>query len=639
MKFRLVDEDFISSLEGDREAQREWLILEPHPDFPGQWYVNGFDPGYYFDLREVIGSYRVIPPARLEQLLEVADEYGYKLAFFDDPGEVLDAYEALNAPPEIVLNSEMPGTINGMLPFQVQGFNFLKDLDGGVVMWSTGTGKTVLASSLIKYHIERESFDICWFVVKGHNKINTQRALQRLAGIEATVVSGHKDRRKNLYQSIARTDTPTVVITNYEKFRVDHDLILPLVESKRVLCVWDEMPTKLKNRSTKLYHSVSGTFYKVKPPQVSTQKLRPKSLRQYMLSATPIENDPEDWFNCVRLIAPGIYGTVADFRNDYVAGYSFFDPNKPERWHNLDKMGLKAAHITHQVDKNDADIAAQFPEVISEPFYVEWNEKDREIYDFFSKELVKELKHSDEEINILSAIGTMQMLCDMPTMVTDSAERRNQYEGSVQALLDGGGPVTKSGSLAAAKLVEALATKGTRLNNDTHAKLEVLEYLITERHANEKIVIFSVYNDGLLPTLGSYFDKWGVKYVRYGGTDKQRQEAEDQFKSDPDCRVFLSSDAGSDSINLEVASVVINYDMPLKWSTITQRENRIHRITSKFKTVRVYTLLMENSVEDRIKQIVDQKFQYHQGVFKGAIAEQAASARMTASDLYFILGG
>lgn len=638
MKYRLIDDKFVSELD-DPEKRREWLVLEPHSDFPGQWYVSGFDPGYYFDLREIIGAHRTISPARLELLLEAADEYGYKVAFFDDPGEILESYEALNAPPDIELNSDMPGAINGMLPFQVQGYNFLKDLDGGVVMWSTGTGKTVLATALVKHHLERQSFDTCWFVVKGHNKINTQRALKRLGSIDSTVIRGDKKAREATYQSIIRANDPTVVVTNYEKFRVDHDLILPLFEDRRIMIVWDEMPTKLKTRGTKLYHAVSGALYRVKPPQVSAQKLRPSSLCQFMLSATPIENDPEDWFNCVRIIDPTVYGTVADFRNDYVAGYSFFDSNKPEKWHNLDRMGLKAAHITHQVDKSDPDIAQQFPHVIPEPFYVEWNDKDREIYDFFSKELIKELKNSDEEINILSAIGTMQMLCDLPTMVLDSAERRNRYEDSVQALLDGGGPVTKSGSLAAAKLVEALGAKGLHLDNETHAKLEVLEYLITERHADEKIVVFSVFNDGLLPTLGSYFDKWGVKYVRYGGTDKQRQEAEDRFKSDPDCRVFLSSDAGSDSINLEVASVVINYDMPLKWSTITQRENRIHRITSQFEVVRVYTLLMENSVEDRIKQIVDQKFQYHQGVFKGAIAEQAASARMTASDLYYILGG
>ena len=79
--------------------------------------------------------------------------------------------------------------------------------------------------------------------------------------------------------------------------------------------------------------------------------------------------------------------------------------------------------------------------------------------------------------------------------------------------------------------------------------------------------------------------------------------------------------------------------MPLKWATITQRANRAHRITSGHETVRIYTLLMENSVEDRIKEIVDRKFQYHQGVFKGAIADQAASSRMSASDLYYILSG
>lgn len=635
MSWRLVDESFISELNESPETRHEWLVLEPHPDFPGQWLVNGFDGGYQFDLREQIGSYRAVSPARLGPFLQGCEEYGYRVAFFEDPASILAEFEALNTEPAIELSSSMPGTVKGMLPFQIQGYNFLKDLNGGVAMWSTGTGKTVLAISLIKHHLEHQTFDTCWFVVKSHNKINTQRSLKRLAGIEAAVVDGNKRARKLTYEGIIGADDPTVVVTNYEKFRVDHELLLPLFEDRRVLIIWDEMPTKLKSRGTQLYHAVSTLLYRVPAPQVSAQKFRPSSLRQYMLSATPIENDPEDWFNCVRLLDPTVYGTVANFKNDYVAKYSFFDPNKPEEWHNLDKMGLKAAHVTHQVDKKDPDIATQFPAVIEEPFYIGWDEEGRKVYDFFSKELLKELKKSDDEVNVLSAIGVMQMLCDMPSMVEDSALKRAKYEAAV----DDGEFIARMGSAAALRLMEGLDVKGLTLSDSDHEKIRVLEYLLTERHPDEKIIIFSVYSHALLHKLGAFLDKWGVRYVIYGGTDKARQASFDQFKHDDKIRVFISSDAGSDSINLEEASVVINYDMPLKWATITQRANRAHRITSGHETVRIYTLLMENSVEDRIKEIVDRKFQYHQGVFKGAIADQAASSRMSASDLYYILSG
>lgn len=629
----LVDAELVAKLEAHPDLRERYLFLEPHPDFKGFWRVESFDRDLFFNLGDLLGPYRAVAPAGLEEFIQAAKECEYEIAFFEDPASVLSDFTALNNTPDISIHSDLPGTINGMLPYQIQGFNFLKDLQGGVAMWSTGTGKTVLASALLKHHVEHQTFDIAWFVVKGHNKVNTQRSLKGLTGLESIVVSGEKKRREALYMHLGNVQEPTICVTNYEKFRVDHDLILPLFEDRNVLCIWDEMPTKLKTRTTQIYKAVCGCLYTTNPPQVNAAKIRPKSLRQYMLSATPIENDPEDFFNCVRLLDPTVYGTVKEFRNEYVARYSFFDCNKPESWHKLDKMGLKAAHVVHQVDKDDPDIAAQFPQVIEEPLYIDWDEQDRKVYDRFTKELVKEL---DDEINVLSAIGVMQMLCDAPTMVTNSAARREAFHQACEAFLEDGGKFPQvEGSEAALRLAEALDSK---LTNERHTKLETLRQLLLEDHPDEKVVLFSAYNDGLLPILAERLNDWGVSYVRYSGTQAQRQAAQDLFTSS-DHRVFLSSDAGSDSINLEQASVVIHYDLPWNWSTLIQRQNRIHRITSGFEHVRFYTLMMADSVEDRKMKIVQQKQGYHEGVFKGVIADQSASARMTKDDLLYILQG
>jgi SNF2 family DNA or RNA helicase len=522
-----------------------------------------------------------------------------------------------------------------MLPYQVQGFNFLKD-KSGVAMWSTGTGKTVLASSLIKHHLERKSFDLCWFVVKSHNKVNTQRTLDRVASLDSLVVKGSKKSRHALYAGLADIDSPVTLVTNYEKFRTDHDSILPLFDQYRMLIIWDEMPTKLKNRTSQLYTAVCECLYSTNAPQVRADRVRPPGLIQYMLSATPIENDPEDWFNCIRLIDPTVYGTVKGFRDEYVARYSYFDDNKPEAWHKLDKMGMKAAHVVHQVDKEDPDIAAQFPGVIDEPYYIDWDEADRKVYDRFTKELAKEL---DDELSVVQGIGLMQMLCDSFTMVTDSAARREVYEQTVAEWFEEGAAgeaPPAQGSAAALRLIEALEGK---LTDERHTKLETLRQLITEDHRGERIVVFSQYNDGLLPILESKFRSWGIQHVRYGGSEGARQAALDRWGNDDSVTVFLSSDAGSDSINLQQASVVIHYDIPWKWSTLIQRQNRVHRITSTFSQVRYYTLMMADSIEDRKMKVVQRKQGYHEGVFKGAIAGQSASARMTKDDLLYILRG
>jgi SNF2 family DNA or RNA helicase len=238
-------------------------------------------------------------------------------------------------------------------------------------------------------------------------------------------------------------------------------------------------------------------------------------------------------------------------------------------------------------------------------------------------------------------IGVMQMLCNAPTMINNSAAMRESFDQVWEYWAETDGAEETEpipfGSEAAQKIFEALGDK--ILVNDRHTKIETLRELLVEDHPDEKALVFSSFNDGLLPILEEKLEEWGVTYVRYNGTDKQKQKAEDDFKTNPDIQVFLSSDQGSDSLNLEEASVVIHYDLPWKWTTFNQRQNRIHRVVSQHDTVRYYVLLMADSVEDRKMEIIMQKLGYHDAIFKGAAGSAAKSVKMTREDLEYILSG
>lgn len=613
----ILTDDLVTQIAQSAEAAN-WLILDKHPEFAGQWIVNCLDQAYFLDFADLIGPYRAVAPANLDSFMARANKLHYEVAFADDPADILSAYEHLNDEPEVHLNSEMPGTVNGLLPFQVQGFNFLKDLNAGVAVWSTGTGKSVLASALVKYYLEAGSTDYIWIICRSHNKINLQRTLSRLAEVDSLVLDGVKKRREEMLGGLIQPPTVPVVITNYEKFRVDIAHLLPLFEGTRVLIIWDEMPTKLKSRKTQLYKAVRKILYR----KVNLSQQRPAELRQFMLSATPIENNPEDFFNCVRLLDPAVYGSISDFYKEFVEDWVFYQPI----WHNLDRMGLKTSHIVHQVDKADPDIAAQFPEVVETPYYVEWHDDDWENYVDAQRIL------ESQDFDPLSQIAVLRMLCAAPSMVAESAGRRSAFEAYVAPYDD---QAVAQGSKAAEVLRSGLSRP---LTNDTHTKLEILKMLVTEDHKNEKIVVFSSWNNLLLPIIEDKFLEWGVSHVRYDGTRQQKQTAQDYFTEEDWVQVFLSSDQGSDSISLEQASVVIHFDLPWKWSTYIQRQNRIHRVTSEHRSVRYYTLMMVDSVEERMLKILMQKQHYHDAVFKGEISKNAESSRMTKEDLLYILG-
>src|SRR5438552_576036 len=99
-----------------------------------------------------------------------------------------------------------------------------------------------------------------------------------------------------------------------------------------------------------------------------------------------------------------------------------------------------------------------------------------------------------------------------------------------------------------------------------------------------------------------------------GSVPQKRRRGEiNAFKSDPDCRVFLSTDSGAAGLNLQNASVVINCDLP--WNP-AKLEQRIARAWRKHQTrpVTVINLVSENTIEQRMLETLSNKQALADGV-------------------------
>lgn len=659
-KVVILDDPLIEKIANlDPKEQRDYLFLAPHGKYAGRWFVDSLDPSFMFDFEDVVGRHRTVSPASLDRFKAHADDLGYNVIFEDDPANILSAWDHLNDPPQFSLNSDLPNTINGFLPFQLQGFNYLRNLKnkGGYAVWSTGTGKTALIAGLIKQHIDVEQdFDLALVMVKKNNKYDMQRKLDQLGDIGSHIIEGpmryrnvHGEwvsgKREKIYELIGEqlhAGIPVVAISNYEKFRDDFEYFEALLENRRVLIFWDEMPTKLSNRDSQLYGAVRHALYGGSTSQIRWGDKRLASLRQYGTSATPIENTPVGLLNQVRLIDPEVWPTITGWNNKYVASRNPFS-KEPETFKDVDQIGLEIEFMTHQVDKSDPDIARMFPKFTEEPVYIDWGD-DRYYYDKLvdiAKDLAEaEKKGEGSKFNALQMIGALQMICDAPSMINVSAENRDAFDDLLaEAEMEGeepevGGLIT--GSEAAQALADGLKKP---LSDEKSAKLEKLREYLCIKHPDEKVIVFSSWAGYFFPILEAKFREWEVTYATFKGTDKQRQEAKDLWRADPTIQVFLSSDAGSDSIDLPEASVVIHYNLPWTYARLVQRQNRAHRINSKHESVVVYTLLMARSIEDRKAEVVSKKLGFHRGIFKGEIAEDMISARMTSADLWYILTG
>ena len=102
-----------------------------------------------------------------------------------------------------------------------------------------------------------------------------------------------------------------------------------------------------------------------------------------------------------------------------------------------------------------------------------------------------------------------------------------------------------------------------------------------------------------------------------GGVPQLKRRAEiARFREDPNCRLFLTSDAGATGLNLQMASAVINLDLPWNPAKLEQRIARAWRKGQK-NVVTVVNFVTENSIEHSILHLLAHKRTLADGVLDG----------------------
>jgi ERCC4-related helicase len=80
-------------------------------------------------------------------------------------------------------------------------------------------------------------------------------------------------------------------------------------------------------------------------------------------------------------------------------------------------------------------------------------------------------------------------------------------------------------------------------------------------------------------------------------------------------KIMIATEAGAEGINLQFCSLVINYDLPWNPQRIEQRIGRCHRYGQKHDVVVVNFIDHSNPADQRVYELLAQKFQLFEGVF------------------------
>lgn len=81
--------------------------------------------------------------------------------------------------------------------------------------------------------------------------------------------------------------------------------------------------------------------------------------------------------------------------------------------------------------------------------------------------------------------------------------------------------------------------------------------------------------------------------------------------------ILLSSEVGSEGLDMQFCNVIFNYDLPWNPMRVEQRIGRIDRIGQKFEKLFIFNLCIEESIEDRIYNRLYEKL----NIFENSIGE------------------
>ena len=367
-----------------------------------------------------------------------------------------------------------------------------------------------------------------------------------------------------------------VVITTYQSLR---NQIENLSRSDFDMVILDEAH-KLRN--------LHGTSKAPEFAQGIRQALEGRVFKYVlMLTATPIQNRLWDLYSLVDLltVAKGHenpFGTPDVFRAHYVA-----DVKAVKIKHGRKEQFRRhlAAYIV-RTRRSDAKLVFPTRNVKTQKVLPERVELEL-------LELIGELLRS-RTLNGLTQSSVGQALMSSPAALVAQLEEMARR-----------GTVPISVARAASALVGPEVISG---------KLNGLAALVRElseaRPKDWRLVVFTSRSK-TQEMIGRHLKMLGIPvgFIAGGRAAENERSIRAFRKKSPEVRVLISTDAGAEGINLQVANVLVNYDLPWNPMVLEQRIGRIQRLASDHAEVNILNLVLKGSVEELVVGRLGEKLQ------------------------------
>jgi superfamily II DNA or RNA helicase len=170
----------------------------------------------------------------------------------------------------------------------------------------------------------------------------------------------------------------------------------------------------------------------------------------------------------------------------------------------------------------------------------------------------------------------------------------------------------KNDLMADATSLMGILQRAGAWDTDKDSKLHALLALLTKRHLDDKVLVFSQFADtvqyledqlkargipSLMGVTGGTEDPTAIAY-RFSPVSNERRQ---QVRPENEFRVLVATDVLSEGQNLQDCAIIVNFDLPWAIIRLIQRAGRVDRIGQKADTILCYSFLPADGVEKIIR--------------------------------------
>jgi len=448
----------------------------------------------------------------------------------------------------------------GLYPYQAEGALFAARTGRALIGDEMGLGKTVQAIAAIELFARHFGAARVLIVCPTSLKYQWQREIKRFSARDAMVIGGLRAMRQTLYGQESFCK-----ITNYETLARDLDLIQSWGPD---VVIMDEAQ-RIKN-----WNTIAARALK-----------RIDSPYAVVLTGTPLENRLEELISIVQFVDQHRLGPTWRLLHEH---QQRDDHGRVIGYKNLDKIGRTLSSI--MLRRRKAEVLDQLPARVDNTLFVpmtpqqaDHHEENREVVARIVLRWRKTGYLSEQDqIRLTCCLQNMRMSCNSTYLLDHETDFGHKADELISLMED--------------------------MFEDPQAKVVVFSQWL---RTHELIV-------RRLETRG-----WGHVLFHGGVPGEKRGSLVDRFLADPECRVFLSTDAGGVGLNLQhAAAIVVNMDMPWNPAVLEQRIGRVHRL-GQTRGVQVVNFVAKGTIEEGMLSVLAFKKSLFAGVLDGGQSEVA----------------